>query len=148
MRTPARREDAPAPTGRWRTIELETIVDPRGKLTFIEGGRHVPFAIRRAYWIYDVPGGELRGGHAYRELEELIIAVSGSFDVALDDGATTDVVGLNRSYHGLYVPPMTWRQLENFSTNSVCLVLASGPYDEADYIRDRESFAEGQGSRC
>lgn len=125
---------------RWRTIELATVVDPRGKLTFIEGGRHLPFPIRRAYWIYDVPGGELRGGHAYRALEELIIAVSGSFDIVLDDGTNTDVVQLNRSYYGLYVPPLTWRQLENFSTNSFCLVLASGSYAEEDYMRDRDSF--------
>jgi hypothetical protein len=125
---------------RWRTIELATVVDPRGKLTFIEGGRHLPFPIRRAYWLYDVPGGELRGGHGYRELEELIISVSGSLDVVLDDGETADVVHLNRSYYGLYVPPLTWRQLENFSTNSFCLVLASRPYDEEDYIRDRDSF--------
>lgn len=146
MQTPVRRDAAAADAGRWRTIELETIVDPRGKLTFIEGGRHVPFAIARAYWIYDVPGGELRGGHAYRTLEELIIAVSGSFDVALADDKASEVVGLNRSYYALYVPSMTWRQLENFSTNGVCLVLASGPYDEADYIRDREAFVELQRS--
>ncbi len=126
---------------RWRTIELPTVVDPRGKLTFIEGGRHVPFPIRRVYWIYDVPSGEVRGGHAYRSLEEVVIAISGSFDVSLDDGRSAEVVQLNRSYHGLYVPPMTWRQLENFSTNGVCLVLASLPYDEQDYIRDREAFA-------
>ena len=105
-------------------IELETIVDPRGKLTFIEGGRHVPFPIRRAYWIYDVPGGGGGGGHAYRTLDELIIAVSGSFDIELDDGRKTERIDLNRSYYGLYVPHMTWRQLENFSTNGVCLVLA------------------------
>lgn len=121
-------------------MELATVVDPRGKLTFIEGGPHLPFPIRRAYWIYDVPGGELRGGHAYMALEELIIAVSGSFDIVLDDGTNTDVVQLNRSYYGLYVPPLTWRQLENFSTNSFCLVLASQPYAEEDYIRDRDSF--------
>jgi hypothetical protein len=124
----------------WRTIDLPTVVDPRGKLTFIESERHVPFAISRAYWIYDVPGGEVRPGHAYRTMEELIVAVSGSFDVALDDGEVAEVVPLNRSYYGLYVPPMTWRQIENFSTNGVCLVLASMPYDEADYIRDRDEF--------
>lgn len=124
----------------WRTIQLPTVTDPRGKLTFIEGGRHVTFSIRRAYWIYDVPGGEVRGGHAYHALEELVIAISGSFDVALDDGRLSETVQLNRSYHGLYVPPMTWRQLENFSTNGLCLILASLPYSEDDYIRDRDAF--------
>src|SRR5436305_10515692 len=133
----------------WRMLELPTVVDPRGKLTFIEGQRQVAFSIRRAYWIYDVPGGEVRGGHAYRALEELIIAISGSFDVALDDGRASQIVQLNRSYHGLYVPAMTWRQLENFSTNGVCLVLASRPYAEDDYVRDRDTFvelAQGHGS--
>jgi dTDP-4-dehydrorhamnose 3,5-epimerase-like enzyme len=128
----------------WQIIELRTVVDPRGKLTFIEGGRHVPFTVRRVYWIYDVPGGEVRGGHAYRTLEELVIAISGSFDVALDDGRNAEVLQLNRSYSGLYVPPMTWRQLENFSTNGICLILASQPYDEGDYIRDRDEFAMSQ----
>jgi hypothetical protein len=126
--------------GGWRALELPTVTDPRGKLTFIEGERHVPFPIRRAYWIYDVPGGEVRGGHAYRELEEVIVAVSGSFDVSVEDGRDSEVVSLNRSYHGLYLPPMTWRQLENFSTNGVCLILASLPYEEADYIRDHDAF--------
>ena len=127
-------------------IELPTVVDPRGKLTIIEGGRQLSFQIRRAYWIYDVPGGEVRGAHAYRTLEELIIAVSGSFDVALDDGAKGEVVQLNRSYYGLYVPAMTWRQLENFSTNGVCLILASLPYSEDDYVRDRAAFLALRGS--
>jgi hypothetical protein len=126
--------------GAWRMIELPKIIDPRGKLTYVEGRRHVPFPIRRAYWIYDVPGGEVRGGHAYGELEELVIAVSGSFDVALDDGRSREVAALNRSYYGLYVPAMTWRQLENFSTNGVCLILASLPYSEDDYIRDYDTF--------
>jgi dTDP-4-dehydrorhamnose 3,5-epimerase-like enzyme len=128
----------------WRTVELRTVVDPRGKLTFVEGALDVPFTVRRVYWIYDVPGGEVRGGHAYRTLEELVIALSGSFDVALDDGRNAEVVQLNRSYSGLYVPPLTWRQLENFSTNGVCLILASQPYDEGDYIRDRDAFATSQ----
>jgi WxcM-like, C-terminal len=131
-----------------RTIELPTVIDPRGKLTFIEGQRHVPFPIRRAYWIYDVPGGEVRGGHAYRALEELVIAISGSFDVVLDDGTSREIVRLNRSYHGVYVLPMTWRRLENFSTNSVCLVLASLPYMEDDYIRDRDAFLALKRSRA
>jgi hypothetical protein len=134
----------------WRLLELPTVVDPRGKLTFIEGDRDVAFPIRRAYWIYDVPGGEVRGGHAYRALEELIIAISGSFDVALDNGDIGEVVPLNRSYRGLYVPAMIWRQLENFSTNGVCLILASLPYAEDDYVRDRDSFIalrRGSGQR-
>jgi glyoxylate utilization-related uncharacterized protein len=126
----------------WQRLELPTVTDPRGNLTFIEGERQIPFAIRRAYWIYDVPGGKERGGHAYRTLEEVIIAVSGSFDVALDDGRVHEVVPLNRSYYGVYVPPMTWRQLENFSTNGVSLVLASQPYDESDYIREHDRFLE------
>jgi len=122
-----------------RTIQLPKIVDDRGNLTFVET-RHIDFPIRRVYWIYDVPGGEYRGGHAYRTLHELVIAASGSFDVELDDSMKKRVVQLNRSYHGLYVAPMTWRQFKNFSTNSVCLVLASAPYDESDYIRDYETY--------
>lgn len=125
----------------WRRLELPRIIDPRGKLSYVEGRRHIPFEIQRAYWIYDVPGGEVRGGHAYRELEEVIIALSGSFDVAVDDGGRKESVVLNRSYFGLYVPPMTWRQLENFSTNGVCLILASRRYDEEDYIRDYGQFS-------
>ncbi len=132
--------------GLWRTIDLPTVIDPRGKLTFIEGGRHIPFTIRRAYWIYDVPGGEVRGGHGYRTLEEVLIAISGSFDVVLDDGTNTEVVPLNRSYYGLYVPAMTWRRLENFSTNGVCLILASLPYAEEDYIRDHAAFLALKGA--
>ena len=124
----------------WRTSELPRVTDRRGRLTYIESRRHVPFPIRRAYWIYDVPGGELRGGHAYRTLEEFVIALSGSFDVVLDDGSNREVVTLNRSYYGLYVPAMTWRQFENFSTNGVCLILASLPYAEDDYIRDYDTF--------
>jgi hypothetical protein len=123
-----------------RIINLPKIADPRGNLTFIEGEGHVPFAIRRAYWIYDVPGGEMRGGHAYRTNQELIIAVSGSFDVVTDDGIQQETHSLNRSYYGLNIPAGHWRELVNFSTNSLCLVLASGVYDEADCIRDYESF--------
>ena len=111
-------------------------------MTFIESARQVPFEIKRVYWIYDVPGGERRGGHAYATLEEFVVAVSGSFDVIADDGRHSERFTLNRSYFGLYVPPMRWRQLENFSTNSVCLILASLPYDEADYIRDFARFVE------
>lgn len=123
-----------------KIIELPKILDDRGNLTFIEGENHIPFAIERTYWIYDVPGGEVRGGHAYRELNELIVALSGSFDVVLDDGNEKRTFSLNRSYYGLYVPKMMWRQVENFSTNALALILASGPYDEKDYIRDYDQF--------
>ena len=123
-----------------RRIDLPVIPDERGNLTFIEGERHVPFAIERAYWIYDVPGGERRGGHAYRRLEEFIVALSGSFDVTLDDGTARTVVSLNRSYFGLYVPNMVWRQLDNFSTNAVCLILASTHYEASDYLYDYHEF--------
>jgi dTDP-4-dehydrorhamnose 3,5-epimerase-like enzyme len=123
-----------------RLIDLPKIPDPRGNLSFIEGENHVPFRVRRTYWIYDVPGGERRGGHAYRTLHELFVALSGSFDVVVDDGSGPEHVVLNRSYVGLHVPPMTWRHLENFSTNAVCLILASEYYDEADYLRDRDEF--------
>jgi WxcM-like, C-terminal len=127
--------------GDCRIIDLPKITDPRGNLTFIEGeGRHIPFGIRRAYWIYDVPGGEKRGGHAYKDLHEFIIALSGSFDVVLDDGMERKTFSLNRSYFGLYVPNMIWRQLENFSTNGVTLILASLPYNPDDYIRDYDEF--------
>lgn len=123
-----------------RTIPLAKIHDDRGNLSFIEAGRPVPFVIRRVYWIYDVPGGESRGGHAYHELQEFFVALSGSFDVILDDGRERKVISLNRSYFGLYVPNMIWRYLENFSTNSVCLILASLPYSANDYIRNYESY--------
>lgn len=121
-------------------ILFPRIVDPRGNLTFIEQHRHVPFALSRVYWIYDVPGGEQRGGHAFREQEEVIIALSGSFDVLLDDGTAQKIVHLNRAYQGLYIPKMIWRRMQNFSTNSVAYVLASCPYKEDDYIRDYESY--------
>lgn len=123
-----------------RLIDLPKIVDERGNLSFIESQNHVPFKIERTYMIYDVPGGETRGGHAYRELSEFIIAVSGSFDVVLDDGYEKQTYSLNRSYYGLYVPKMIWRSLENFSTNSLCMILASQKYDESDYIRDYLEF--------
>lgn len=121
-------------------IKFPKILDERGNLSFIEGTRHVPFEIRRVYWIYDVPGGESRGGHAYKRLEEVIIALSGSLEVLLDDGMAQKIVTLNRAYYGLYVPNMIWRMMQNFSTNSVALVLASLPYDPSDYIRDYEMF--------
>jgi dTDP-4-dehydrorhamnose 3,5-epimerase-like enzyme len=123
-------------------VPLKRIEDSRGNLTFIEGGVHIPFEMQRAYWIYDVPGGEQRGGHAYRTLHEFIIALSGSFDVLLRDGDGDRVVSLNRSYRGLLVPPGIWRELHNFSTNSVALVLASAPYDESDYFRDYDAYVQ------
>lgn len=113
----------------------------------IEALDHVPFPIRRAYWVYDVPGGEERGGHAYRTLEEFIVALSGSFDVVLDDATATRTIRLSRSYFGVYVPPMVWRSLVDFSTNAVCLVLASERYSEDDYIRDHEAFADEKARR-
>jgi len=125
---------------RCRTIELPRVEDRRGNLTAIEGNRHVPFPIERVYYLYDVPGGAERGGHAHRELEQLIIAMSGSFDVVLDDGYGQRRIHLNRSYYGLYVCPMVWRELDNFSSGSVCLVLASAPYDEGDYYREYGTY--------
>lgn len=126
-------------------VDLPKISDPRGNLTFIEGGRHVPFDIQRVYYLYDVPGGAERGGHAHKELHELIIAMSGSFDVILDDGSQQKRVHLNRSYNGLYVCPMIWRELDNFSSGSVCMVLASNRYDEADYYRNYAEFLQARG---
>jgi dTDP-4-dehydrorhamnose 3,5-epimerase-like enzyme len=123
-----------------RIVELPRILDRRGNLTFIESRRHIPFAIARAYWLYDVPGGQMRGGHAYRELEEFVVSLSGSFDVVIDEGAGPQHVVLNRSYLGLYIPRLVWRHIENFSTNAVCLILASRHYDPADYIRDYPDF--------
>ncbi len=123
-----------------KVIQLPKIVDERGNLSFIEELCHIPFAIERVYWIYDVPGGEERGSHAFREQEEFIVALSGSFDVVLHDGMEERRYHLNRSYMGIYVPRMTWRRMENFSTNSLCLVLSSTRYDEDDYIRDFDEF--------
>ncbi|MFS2124676.1 sugar 3,4-ketoisomerase [Pseudomonas sp. Pseusp97] len=123
-----------------RIIDLPRILDPRGNLTFIEGDNHVPFDIKRVYYLYDVPGGAHRGGHAHRELHQLIIAMSGSFDILLDDGKTRFKYHLNRSYYGLYLPPMMWREIDNFSSGSVCMVLASARFDEADYYRDYSDF--------
>ena len=125
-----------------RIIDLPKIIDDRGNLSFIEGERHIPFAVKRVYWIYDVPGGEMRGSHAFLNQREFIIALSGSFDVVLSDGKEERKYSLNRSYYGLYVPNMIWRRLENFSTNSLCLVLSSTAYDEDDYIRDFDRFVE------
>ena len=121
-------------------VQFPKILDDRGNLTFIEHNRHIPFTIARVYWIYDVPGGESRGSHAYRVLQEVIIALSGSFEVFLDDGMAQKTVTLNRAYYGLYVPNMLWRRMQNFSTNAVALVLASLPYSEKDYIRDYSKY--------
>jgi dTDP-4-dehydrorhamnose 3,5-epimerase-like enzyme len=123
-----------------KIINLPKIVDPRGNLTFIEQNNHVPFNIARVYWIYDVPGGETRGGHAFKEQEELLVALSGSFDVVLNDGQNEVRYSLNRSYYGLYIPKGVWRHLENFSTNAVALVLSSLPYTKDDYIRSFDEF--------
>lgn len=125
-------------------VELPKISDPRGNLTFIEGMSHVPFDIKRVYYLYDVPGGAERGGHAHKELQQLIIAMSGSFDVVLDDGVNKRRIHLNRSYFGLYICPMIWRELDNFSSGSVCMVLASNHYSESDYYREYESFKGAQ----
>lgn len=123
-----------------RLIDLPKISDPRGNLTSIEGGRHIPFEVQRVYYLYDVPAGAQRGGHAHKDLHQLIIALSGSFDVLLDDGHKQQRNHLNRPYQGLYVCPMIWRELDNFSSGSVCMVLASNLYDEADYYRDYDEF--------
>jgi hypothetical protein len=123
-----------------RLIELPKFLDLRGNLSFIEEDTHLPFKIRRVYWIYDVPGGEHRGGHAFRETEELIVALSGSFDVVLHDGESEFRFSLNRSYYGVFVPKMIWRTLENFSTNSLALIVASTDYLEGDYIRDFNEY--------
>lgn len=123
-----------------RLIDLPRIQDPRGNLTFIEGSTHIPFQVSRVFYLYDVPGGESRGGHANIGLEQLIIAASGSFRVVVDDGERRRSLYLNRSYIGLYVPGMIWRELEDFSSGSVCLVLASKPYDRADYLYDYDEY--------
>lgn len=125
-----------------RIVELPKILDERGNLSFIEGNNHIPFKIKRTYMIYDVPGGEYRGGHAYKELNEFIVALSGSFDVVLDDGKENKTFSLNRSHYGLFVPKMIWRSLENFSTNSLCLIMASDKFDENEYIRDYDEFVK------
>lgn len=123
-----------------KIIELPKILDERGNLTFVEQVRHVPFEFKRVYWIYDVPGGQIRGGHAFIHQQEMIIALSGSFDVVLNDGINVKPYHLNRSYFGLYIPAGIWRHMENFSTNSVALVISSTVYDENDYIRDFSSY--------
>lgn len=121
-------------------ISLPKIIDPRGNLSFFEYPRQLPFEIARTYWLYDVPGGEIRGSHAFKEQQEFIVALSGSFDVVLNDGENETRFSLNRSYYGLYIPQMYWRKLENFSTNSVALIVSDKYFDEDDYIRDFETF--------
>jgi hypothetical protein len=123
-----------------RILELPKISDPRGNLSVIEGGHQIPFDIKRVYYLYDVPGGSDRGAHAHKNLHQFIVAMSGSFDVVLDDGLKKQRFHLNRSYYGLYVSPMMWRYIDNFSSGGVCMVLASAHYDESDYIREYEGF--------
>lgn len=125
-----------------RIIELPKLCDPRGNLSFIEGGDHIPFAIQRVYYLYDVPGGAHRGSHAHKSLHQFMVAMSGSFDVILNDGTDSRRFHLNRSYYGLYIPPMMWRDLDNFSSGAVCMVLASLHYTPEDYIRDYGEFLE------
>ena len=123
-----------------KIITLPKFEDPRGNLSFIEEENHIPFKIERTYWIYDVPGGQVRGGHAFKEQREFIVALSGSFDVVVDDGTNKKSFSLNRSYYGLYIPCGLWRQMENFSTNALAIVLSSTKFVESDYIRDYEVF--------
>jgi hypothetical protein len=125
-----------------KIIEFPKVLDERGNLSFLEENKHVPFEIKRCYWIYDVPGGEERGGHSYKTLQEVIIAISGSFDVVLDNGKEKKTFSLNRSYNGLFIPNGTWRHLENFSTNSLCLIIADQSYNENEYIRDYDKFVK------
>jgi len=125
-----------------RIIELPKISDPRGNLTFVEGGSHIPFDIKRVYYLYDVPGGASRAAHGHKALHQLVIAMSGSFDIKLDDGREVKTFHLNRSYYGLYIPPMIWRDLDNFSSGSVSMVLASERYEEDDYFRDYKQFID------
>ena len=130
-----------------KLVYLPKVEDVRGNLTFIESNEHVPFPIQRVYYLYDIPGGESRGGHAHKDLEQFIIAANGSFDVVLDDGHNKERYHLNRSYYGLYIPNLIWRELDNFSSGSVCLVLASKPFNEDDYIRNHEDFKQRNGNQ-
>jgi hypothetical protein len=123
-----------------KPIDLPKVSDPRGNLTFIESGRHVPFEIQRVFYLYDVPGGADRGGHALKTCQQFLVAISGSFDVILYDGKEKQRIHLNRSYHGILIPPMIWREMDNFSSGSVCLALASGKYDPDDYYRDYSEY--------
>ncbi|PZX57818.1 WxcM-like protein [Algoriphagus ratkowskyi] len=130
-----------------KLINLPKIEDPRGNLSFLEEFSHVPFKINRTYWIFDVPGGQVRGGHSFRQQEEFIIAISGSFDVVVDDGKEKKIYSLNRSYYGLFIPAGIWRQMENFSTNSVAVVVSSTTFSSEDYIRDYEEFLKFKNSQ-
>lgn len=130
-----------------KIISLPRLTDPRGNLSFIEGGNHIPFEIKRVYYLYDVPGGSDRGSHAHKKLHQFIIAMSGSFDVLLDDGMKKEKFHLNRSYFGLYVTPMMWRYLDNFSSGAVCMVLASEFYNEKDYFREYADFMQAAKDR-
>jgi len=125
-----------------RIIQLPKLLDNRGSLSFFENNNQMPFEMKRVHWIYDVPGGEFRGGHAYHGNEEFIVALSGSFDVILDDGAERKTYSLNRSYYGVYIPQMYWREINNFSTNSLALIVSSTEYDDDDYIRDYKYFCD------
>lgn len=125
-----------------KIIEFPKIPDERGNLSFFENNSQIPFSIARTYWIYDVPGGQVRGGHAYKTLQEVIIALSGSFDVVLNDGVTEKIFTLNRSYYGLYVPKMIWRHMQNFSTNSLAMIVSDRPYDENEYLRNFDQYKE------
>ena len=138
--------DSPRLVTRCRILRLPRITDSRGNLTFVEGDRHIPFPIRRVYYLYDVPGGADRAGHAHKVLHQFLVAMSGSFDVIVDDGANRERIHLNRSYFGLYLPPMIWREIDNFSSGSVCMALASELYDEEDYIRDHDAFLAALGA--
>ena len=123
-----------------KIIDLPKILDPRGNLSFLESENHIPFEIKRTYWIYDVPGGETRGGHAFKKQKELIIVLSGSLDVIIFDGIKEKKISLNRSYYGLYIPNNLWRHMENFATNTLALVVSSTSFEENDYIREKDEF--------
>jgi len=125
-----------------KILDLPQILRPQGNITPVEGARDIPFGIARVYYLYDVPGGSTRGGHAHKKLQQLIVSIMGAFDVVLDDGFNRKKVRLDRAYYGLYVPPFIWRELENFSSGGVCLVIASLPYDRDDYIYDHDEFLE------
>ncbi len=128
-----------------KIINLPKIEDPRGNLSFLEEEHHIPFKFERSYWVYDVPGGQVRGGHAFKKQQEFIIALSGSFDVVVDDGTSKKTYSINRSYYGLYIPAGIWRQMENFSTNSLAMMLSSTNFAEADYIRNYKEFLKYKG---
>jgi oxalate decarboxylase/phosphoglucose isomerase-like protein (cupin superfamily) len=126
-----------------RLISLPKILDERGNLSFFESEKHIPFKIERVYWIYDVPGGEVRGGHSYKKNQEVIVALSGSFDIVLNDGKAIKTFSLNRSYNGLYIPSGVWRHMENFSTNSLAFIASATKYSEEDYVRDFNVYCDG-----